>query len=260
MATNSKRISNTFIIASGKGGVGKTWFSINLAHALGIQRKRVLLFDGDLGLANVDIQLNLKPELDIGSVLKQKCTFEEAILRYKPHKNFQANIDIITGRTNDGVFTTVSKAGILSLKDSITTIAPRYDQLILDLSAGLDQIIQEFSTFAQHCLVVVTNEPTSLSDAFAFIKVSHQRNPDLPLYIVVNKADSDLQGMETYTRLVQACKHFLKTIPPLVGIIHRDRSVPDSIHKKAPTLAIHPKSQAAQDIESVAKTIIKINQ
>jgi len=256
----SNRISNTFIIASGKGGVGKTWFSINLAHALGIQSKRVLLFDGDLGLANVDIQLNLKPDLDIGSVLKRKCTFEEAILNYKPHKSFQARIDIITGRTNEGDFTTVSKAGILSLRKSLTDIAPKYDHMLLDLSAGLDQIIQEFSTFAQHCLVVVTDEPTSLTDAFAYIKVSNQRNPDLPLYVVVNKAESHTQGLETYTRLVQACKHFLKTTPALVGIIHRDRCVPDSMLKKAPTISSHPTSQAAQDIEKIARELIGLVQ
>lgn len=256
---NSKRLSNTIIIASGKGGVGKTWFSINLAHALGIQSKRVLLFDGDLGLANVDIQLDLQPEWDIGSVLKRKCTFEDAILSYKPTRNFQTNVDIIAGRTNDGVFTTVSKAGVLTLKDSLTVIAPKYDHMILDLSAGLDQIIQEFSTFAQHCLVVVTDEPTSLSDAFAFIKVSNQRNPDLPVYIVVNKAKSDKQGQEIYTKLVQACKHFLKTTPRLVGIIHQDRCVPDSILQRTPTLASHPTSQAAQDIERIAIELIELS-
>ena len=88
----AERVSNTIIIASGKGGVGKTWLSINLAHALGNQSKRVLLFDGDLGLANVDIQLGLKPEWDIGSVLKKKCAFEDAILTYKSNqdrKNYQ---------------------------------------------------------------------------------------------------------------------------------------------------------------------------
>ena len=95
----SERLSNAILIASGKGGVGKTWFSINLAHALGNQDKRVLFFDGDLGLANVDIQLGLKPEWDIGSVLKRKCTFEDAILNYKPNEAFQNHVDIIAGRT-----------------------------------------------------------------------------------------------------------------------------------------------------------------
>jgi flagellar biosynthesis protein FlhG len=255
----TERLSNSFIIASGKGGVGKTWFSINLAHALGKQRKRVLLFDGDLGLANVDVQLDLQPEWDIGSVLKRKCTFEDAILNYKSNKNFQSQVDIISGRTYDGVFTSVSKAGVLSLKDSLTVIAPKYDHLIMDLSAGLDQIIQEFSTFAQHCLVVVTDEPTSLSDAFAFIKVSNQRNPDLPIYIVVNKAESDAHGNEMYLRLVQACKHILKTTPPLIGIIHRDRCVPDSILQRTPTLTSHPASRVAQDIENIAHELTKLN-
>lgn len=249
---NQDRLSNTIIIASGKGGVGKTWLSINLAQALGNQRKRVLLFDGDLGLANIDVQLGLKPQWDLDSVLKKKCSFEEAILSYKPKGGAQTYVDMITGRTVDGVFTSVSKADILSLKNSLTTIAPKYDHMILDLSAGLDQIIQEFSTFARQCLVVVTDEATSLSDAFAFIKVTSHRNPDLPFHIVVNMADSEKQGKQTYKTLIKACNHFLNKTPPLVGIIHRDRCVPDSILQKTPTLTSHPTSQVARDIERLA--------
>lgn len=255
---NSERLSNTIIIASGKGGVGKTWFSINLAHALGNQSRRVLLFDGDLGLANVDVQLGLKPEWDLASVLKKKCTFEDAILSYKPNRHTQTPVDIITGCTIDGVFTTISKAGILKLRDSLTTIAPKYDHLILDLSAGLDQIIQEFSTFAQQCLVVVTDEPTSLTDALAFIKVTSQRNPDLPLHVVVNMADSEKHGKKIYATLADACRHFLNKIPPLVGIIHRDHCVPESILKKTSTLNSHPTSQAAQDIERIATQLMAL--
>lgn len=249
---NAQRLSNTIIIASGKGGVGKTWLSINLAQALVNQRKRVLLFDGDLGLANVDIQLGLKPEWDLGSVLKKKCTFEDAIFSHKVNLRSKACVDIVTGRSIDGAFTTVSKAGVLSLRDSLTTIAPKYDHMIMDLSAGLDQIIQEFSTFACQCLVVVTDEPASLADASAFIKVSSQRNPDLPLHIVVNMAQSDHHGKQTYTTLVKDCSLFLNKPPALAGIIRQDRSVPDSIHHKASTLTRYPKSQAAQDIKRMA--------
>lgn len=248
----SQRLSNTMIIASGKGGVGKTWLSINLAQALGNQSKRVLLFDGDLGLANVDIQLGLKPERDLGSVLKNKCTFEEAILSYKPNRSHKNYIDIITGRTIDGVFTTVSKSGIISLKDSLTLIAPKYDHMILDLSAGLDQIIQEFSTFANKCLVVITDELSSLSEAIAFIKVTHQRNPDLTFHIVVNMAESEAKGMQTYEKLCMACRPFLKKDPTIIGIIHKDHCVPESILQKRPTLLTHPTSQVARDIERLA--------
>ncbi|MBM3632125.1 MAG: MinD/ParA family protein [Alphaproteobacteria bacterium] len=260
MHMDCERLTNATLIASGKGGVGKTWFSINLAHALGGQSKRVLLFDGDLGLSNVDIQLGLKPEWDIGSVLKRKCSFEDAILNYKPTEDFHNHLDIIAGKAVEGAFTSVSKAGILKLKDSLTVISPKYDHMIMDLSAGLDQIIQEFSTFAQQCLVIVTDEPMSMSDAFAFIKVSNQRNPDLPIHIVVNKADSDAHGKQTYTTLLQACKHFLKTTPSLVGIIHRDPCVPDSILQKALTSTTHPNSRVAQDIKKIALELVRINQ
>jgi len=247
-----QRIFNTILVASGKGGVGKTWFSINLAQALVNQKKRVLLFDGDLGFANVDIQLGLKSEWDLSSVLKEKCTFEDAIFSHKINLPSKTYVDIITGRMVDGVFTTVSKAAVLSLKDSLTTIAPKYDHMIMDLSAGLDQIIQEFSTFACQCLVVVTDEPSSLADASAFIKVTSQRNPDLPLHIVVNMALSEKHGKQTYTSLIKECRFFLRKPPILAGIIHHDHSVPDSILHKSSTLTRHPKSQAARDIERIA--------
>ena len=255
---DSKRLLNATIIASGKGGVGKTWFSINLAHALGNKKKRVLLFDGDLGLANVDVQLGLKPTRDLGSVLKRKCTFEDAILSYQPNRHIKTSVDIIAGRMIDGAFTVVSKTGISSLKRSLAVVSPKYDHMILDLSAGLDQIIQEFSTFAQQCLVVVTDEQTSLADALAFIKVTNQRNPDLPLYIVVNRVDSDKHGKKVYAKLAGSCYRLINKIPPLVGIIHQDCCVPESILKKTSTLNSHPTSQAARDIEKIAAELIRL--
>lgn len=254
---NSQRISNTIIIASGKGGVGKTWLSINLAQALVNQKKRVLLFDGDLGLANMDIQLGLKSKWDLGSVLKKKCSFEDAIFSHKINLRTKVQVDIITGRSNDGAFTTVSKANVLSLRSSLTTVAPKYDHTIMDLSAGLDQIIQEFSTFACQCLVVVTDEPASLADAAAFIKVTSQRNPDLPLHIVVNMAQSDKQGKRTYASLIKECELFLSKPPQLAGVIRQDRSVPDSISHKSSTITRHPKSQASCDIQRMATGLLK---
>jgi flagellar biosynthesis protein FlhG len=253
---DSQRISNTIIITSGKGGVGKTWLSINLAQAFVNHKKRVLLFDGDLGLANMDIQLGLKSGWDLGSVLKEKCTFEDAIFSHKINLGSKTYVDIITGRTIDGAFTTVSKAGVLRLRDSLVTVAPKYDHMIMDLSAGLDQIIQEFSTFAYQCLVVVTDEPASLADASAFIKVTSQRNPDLPLNIVVNMAQSDKHGKQTYASLVKECGLFLNKPPSLAGIIHQDRSVPDSILHKTSTLTRYPKSQAARDIKRMAAALL----
>jgi flagellar biosynthesis protein FlhG len=255
---DSKRLLNAMIITSGKGGVGKTWFSVNLAHALGNKKKRVLLFDGDLGLSNVDVQLGLKPKRDLGSVLKKKCTFEDAILTYKPNVYTKTSVDIIAGRTIDGAFTVVPKTGIPSLKGSLAAVSPKYDHMILDLSAGLDQIIQEFSTFAQQCLVVVTDGPTSLADALAFIKVTNQRNPDLPLYIVVNRADSDKHGQKVYAKLAGSCYRLINKAPPLIGIIHQDRCVPESILKKTSTLSSHPTSQAARDIEKIAAELIRL--
>jgi len=246
------RLANSIIIASGKGGVGKTWLSINLAHALINQKKRVLLFDGDLGFANVDTQLGLNPKWDLKSVFKRNCSFEEAISSYRPNNNHSSCVDIIAGHSMDGISMIIPERGIVKLRESLLTISPNYDHLILDLSAGLSQIIQEFTTFAQQCLVVVTEDTTSITDAIAFIKVMNFRNPDLPLHIIVNMAKSDKHGHQVYTSLVNGCAEFLNKIPPLVGIIHKDECVPESIKRKTSTLSRHPTSQAAQAIEKIA--------
>ena len=189
--------------------------------------------------------------------MKKKCSFEDAIFSHKINLRTKVQVDIITGRSNDGAFTTVSKANVLSLRSSLTTVAPKYDHTIMDLSAGLDQIIQEFSTFACQCLVVVTDEPASLADAAAFIKVTSQRNPDLPLHIVVNMAQSDKQGRLTYASLIKDCRLFLSKPPQLAGVIRQDRSVPDSISHKSSTITRHPKSQASCDIQRMATGLLK---
>src|SRR5277367_5334697 len=126
--TSALQCRNMIAIASGKGGVGKTWFAITLCHALAKRKKRVLLFDGDLGLANVDIQLGLTPELDLGAVIEGTTTLPGAITKYEEGK-----FDILAGRSGSGNLASLPTQRLSELRNDLIALARNYDQVVIDL-------------------------------------------------------------------------------------------------------------------------------
>jgi len=238
--------TNMLAIASGKGGVGKTWLSVTLAQALARAGKRVLLFDGDLGLANVDIQLGLQPSNDLGGVLDGDYTLQDAVTRASP-----GDFDVIAGRSGTGSLASIPANRLNQLMADLAALAPRYDRVILDLGAGLERTVRQLAAMARTSLIVATDEPTSLTDAYAFIKLAHMQTPKSDLRIVINMASSPAEGERTYATLLKACESFLKISPPLVGVIRRDAKVKDSIRHQVPILTRHPNCPAAEDIEAV---------
>ena len=241
---------NIITVASGKGGVGKTWFAISLSQALAKAGKRVLLFDGDLGLANVDIQLGVLPEHDLASVIGGKITLFEAITRVE-----STGFDLIGGRSGSGALARLNQATLDELQRNLIGIGQHYDHVVLDLGAGVDTGV---TTLAHHngtLLVVITDEPTALTDAYAFIKLMNAKNPRSDIRVVVNVAQSRRQGERTYETLKRACEGFLKITPKLAGIIRRDPKVPESIRRQVPLLTRHPVSNAASDVETIAKAL-----
>lgn len=234
-------------IASGKGGVGKTWLAITLAHALARQNRRTLLFDGDLGLANVDIQLGLMPTVDLQGVLLDKLTLKQATTAYD-----EGGFDIIAGLSGSGGLASLPPRKLEELASRIVGHAKRYDHVILDLAAGVDRSVRYMTQPAGRCLVVATEEPTSLTDAYAFIKLTARDFPDTDLQIVVNMANSRQAGERTYRILSKACENFLHLTPPLAAVIRRDDKVRDTIRHQTPLLVRHPGCPAAADIELLA--------
>ncbi|MGB0748016.1 MAG: MinD/ParA family protein [Magnetospiraceae bacterium] len=239
-------------VASGKGGVGKTWLSITLAHALARRGQRVLLFDGDLGLANVDIQLGLMPQHDLGGVLAGKLSLNQASSTFE-----EGGFDIISGRSGSGGLANVPVNRLQVLGEDLHLIAAAYDHVILDLGAGVERTVRYLAQSAGTILVVTTDEPTSLTDAYAFIKVTHMDNSAANLEVVVNMAESERSGEKTYNTLLKACQGFLKMSPRLAGIVQRDTKVRDSIRSQTPVLVRHPTTQAALDVEKLASDLMR---
>lgn len=239
-------------IASGKGGVGKTWFSTTLCYTLAQKGQRVLLFDGDLGLANVDIQLGLTPEKDLGDVLDGKITLKSAITHYK-----EGQFDIIAGRSGSGNLASIPTQRLAELRNNLIGLAGNYDKVIVDLGAGVDRPVRLMAGPAGQTLIVVTDEPTSLTDAYAFIKLTHASNASANIGIIVNMAGSIREGEKTYDTLLSVCKNFLRYAPPLIGVIRRDLKVRDAIRAQSPLLKRHPSTEAAMDVEAIARKLLQ---
>ena len=210
-------IANAIAVASGKGGVGKTWFSISLCHALARAGKKVLLFDGDLGLANVDIQLGLSPKRDLSGVLANRYELGEAVFCY-PDGGF----DIIAGQSGSGNLTSLPADRLMKLVVDLAKLAPNYDHVVLDLGAGVERTVRQLAARARCCLVVTTDEPTAMTDAYAFMKLLLMKKRGADLRIVVNMAAAERDGERTYGTLRKACESFLKFTPPLAGTIRRE--------------------------------------
>jgi flagellar biosynthesis protein FlhG len=245
-----KNGQNMVAIASGKGGVGKTWLAITLTHALAQQKLRALLFDGDLGLANLDIQLGLMPKHDLGSVIAGRLTLNQAVLTYE-----EGNFDIIAGRSGSGGLANVPVSRLQILGDDLNLLAAAYDKVIIDLGAGVERTVRQLTQSVGTCLVVATDEPTSLTDAYAFIKVTHMERPGADIRIVINMANSTREGERTYNTLLKACEGFLKISPPLIGVIRRDNRVREAIKSQSSILTKFPNTEAATDVERISERL-----
>lgn len=237
------------LVASGKGGVGKTWLAITLSQALSLRGERVLLFDGDLGMANVDIQLGLLPRRDISQVIEGKHKLEEVVT------NYSKGFDIISGRSGSGQFATLSDKVQTGILKELELVSEGYETAIIDLAAGVDGMAQNFGKFGEACLIVLTDEPTSMTDAYAFLKIMLKKYPKIKPAVVVNMAETSERGQKIYEGFARVCENFLGFAPQLAGIIRKDPLVKQAICKQTPLFALNPGSQAAKDVEKLAQWI-----
>lgn len=249
---NSRKGKNMIAVASGKGGVGKTWFSITLAHALSSLRQKTLLFDGDLGLANIDIQLGLMVKNDLGSVISGAMSLNQVIHHYE-----KGRFDIIAGRSGSAGLASMPVGRLQILGEDLSLVASNYNKVILDMGAGVEKPVRILSGMAEKIIVVCTDEPTSLTDAYAFIKIMTMQYPKSDINLVINQANTLREGQRTYDTLLKACNNFLKISPPLLGIIRRDTRVRDSIRNQTSIISRYPASEASEDVIAIAERLIK---
>ncbi len=247
-------------IASGKGGVGKTAIAIGLAHSLanlsnGFSKNlspRVLLFDADLGLANIDIQLGLKPSQDLTQALRGACSLQDCISRVA-----QGGFDAIVGKSGVASFAELAAHRVEKLLEDLQEVCSSYDTLLMDLGAGIDRTVRSLTVFADEVLIVVNDEPTSLTDAYALIKVTLRRKSDARISVVVNMAESERRGEQAFESLHRTCRNFLHYELSLAGVVRRDMQVVEAIRKREPLMVYAPGSDAGEDITRLARVLAK---
>ena len=248
----SARLGRIVAVASGKGGVGKTWLAITLAHALARSGFRSLLIDGDLGLANVDVQLGLTPQGDLGEVVAGARPLIEAVTRHP------GGFDVIAGRSGSLALAEADAAAVTALLAGAREAAAAYDYVLLDLAAGVERATRRMAVVADTLLVVATDDPTSLTDAYAVLKLyARDRGPrgHGEARIAVNQATSAASGKRTYAALARACQTFLGAAPAMAGVVRRDDQVRAAIRRQSPLLDHAPGCPAAQDVAAIAHAL-----
>lgn len=237
-------------VASGKGGVGKTALAIALSQCFAHAGRRTLLVDGDLGLANVDVQLGLAPEGDLLSVASGRMTMEDAVASYDD--GGRGGFDVLPGNSGAGALRGLSAHEVMRLGQSMHLIAARYDRTVVDLGAGIENTVLDLAAFCGRVLVVLNDEPTALTDAYALIKVLSQRPGAPRLAICVNGAADAAEGRRTYAAIERACTRFLGAAPPLAGIVRHDDRMRQAIRAQTAYLSRYPAGDTADDLGRLA--------
>ena len=236
------------MVASGKGGVGRTWFSIALANELGKQGKKVLLIDGDLSMANVDIQLGIMPRRDLGHFLQNQESLKDVICEFPEGK-----FDVIIGRSGSAQLSDLPEIMLDVLANEIREVALDYDYLIIDTGSSMSEAMRSFAQIANKCMMVLTCEPTSIINAYSLIKAIKPFNNNLKFEMVINQADSDVDAEQTYQVLSNICQKFLEVDPVLAGVVEKDDSVKYSIQNQTMHSLRNPMSKALENVRTLAR-------
>lgn len=234
-------------VTSGKGGVGKTTVAINLAMAFAERGREVMLMDADLGLANIDVMLALKPVHNLAHVIDGACSIEDAVV------TGPRGVRILPGASGIRRMAELSEREQAGLIYAFSSLTPVPQVLIVDTAAGIGGPAAKFCAAAQEVIVVLCNEPASLADAYAMIKLLNQESGRTRFRILVNMARTAAEGQVLFRRLVAATSRFLEVSLDFVGSIPYDGQVLRSIQSRRALVEAYPASWTATAFKVLAE-------
>jgi flagellar biosynthesis protein FlhG len=251
MFAQTRQSCRTIAVTAGKGGVGKTSMAVNLAIAIAKQKKRVILLDLDLGLANVDILLNISPKYHIGDILFKGKTLDEVII------DVPGNMKLLPGATGIEALADISDDAREKLIEVLKELEFKADYLIIDTGAGISQNVISFVAAADEALVIATPEPTSIIDAYATIKRLSKEDKDISIKLVINEARNQFEADNVSRKMLELTTRFLNIYIEYLGFIQLDYAVSESVKKQNPFLLLFPTSTASYNVNAIARKIIQ---
>lgn len=235
----------TIAVCSGKGGVGKTCVAVNLACLAAKQGERVLLLDADLGLANVEILLGIRPRYHMGDLLEGRSIHE--VMAPGPH-----GIRILAGGSGLADITHLDDEDKRKLMLALEPLEDTFDTVIIDAGAGIGENVLFFVGAAQERLLVVNPEPTALTDAYATVKVLSESGVG-EMHVLVNSASSELEARNVFRTLAGVCDKHLSARIQYLGAIPKDGAVPQAVMSQKPVVDLFPRSAAAAALAQISQ-------
>jgi flagellar biosynthesis protein FlhG len=245
-----RRVSRVITITSGKGGVGKSSISVNLAIALSRLGKRVIILDADFGLANVEVMFGIRPQYNLADLIFRGKTLAD-IVTQGPE-----NIGFISGGSGIQELTNLTKDQIVYLIQKLVELDDLADIILVDTGAGISDSVLEFVAASSEVLLVATPEPTSITDAYALLKTLNRKTDvslkDTAIMMIANRIDTYDDGKELFDKLSLVVSKFLNIDLEYLGAVPQDTIVSKAVIRQKPALMLYPNSQFSRSISTFA--------
>ncbi|MEC0123861.1 MinD/ParA family protein [Paenibacillus pabuli] len=240
------RSSKIITVASGKGGVGKSNFTLNFALTLQALGQKVLVFDADIGMANIDVLMGTSSSYNLYHLLYRQKSIQEII------QLGASGLPYIAGGSGMKELFSLSDRDLEFFAEQVEEIAQEMDYVIFDTGAGLSKENMKFIGAADECLIITTPEPTSITDAYALVKVMHGQENATPFRMIVNRVEDQQEAERVADKIAGVAKRFLQTDIPLLGYISEDAQVVKAVKRQVPYSLAYPNAKASKDIEKLA--------
>ena len=245
--------SRLITVASGKGGVGKSNFTLNLAINLASHGKSVAIIDADFGMANIEVLYGKVPSKSLANVLRGENTIEEIITQAP------GGISLVSGGSGITDLANLSDSQVEFLMESFVYLDEKYDIILIDTGAGASDKVTSMVKAAGEAIILTTPEPTALTDAYALIKILKTLETIPEMYIVINRTMDKTEGEEIYFKLNRVSHRFLGLDLKLLGYIPDDNHLRKAVRKQEPVSIAFPKSDAAKSIAAIAREILAVD-
>ncbi|WP_174735025.1 MinD/ParA family protein [Mesobacillus harenae] len=250
-ALDTARQPKTIAVISGKGGVGKSNFSLNFSISLGQQGSRILLIDFDIGMGNIDILLGNSSPHTMADYLTSDVTLDQTIVKGTE------GVDYIAGGSGLNYLINLDFSRVDQFIEDLQGLITHYDYLIFDMGAGMDRDTQSVLLSVNEIIVITTPEPPAMMDAYAVMKYIHHLNPNIPFYLVANRVSSVKEGKETLARLSEVLERFLGKKPVQLGLLPDDHNVVQAVKRQIPFLILNRKSPVSKAIVNLTERYLR---